>query len=110
MTENDVKICLGELKNKKCEGFDRIPVCMLLDAKVKILPHMANLFNAIYQTCKIRDQWKVAKIVPILVLETTKSPRWMRLTVPLEVFSITTTEPKRAGEMYQEPLKLVCAT
>ena len=65
MTENDVKICLGELKNKKCEGFDRIPVCMLLDANVKILPPMAYLFNAIYQTCKIPDQWKVAKIVPI---------------------------------------------
>ena len=65
MTENDVKICLGELKNKKCEGFDRIPVCMLLDASVKILPPMANLFNAIYQTCKIPDQWKVANIIPI---------------------------------------------
>ena len=29
MTENDVKICLDELTNKKCEGFDRIPVCMI---------------------------------------------------------------------------------
>ena len=38
MTENDVKTCLNELKNKKCEGFDRIPVCMLLDARVKLLP------------------------------------------------------------------------
>ena len=37
MTENDVKKCLDELKNKKCEGFDRIPVCMLLDARVKLL-------------------------------------------------------------------------
>ena len=34
MTENDVKMCLTELKNKKCEGFDRIPACMILDARV----------------------------------------------------------------------------
>ena len=73
MTENDVGICLGELKNKKCEGFNRIPVCMLLDAKVKILPPMANLFNAIYQTCKTPDQWKVAKIIPIFILPITWS-------------------------------------
>ena len=57
MTENDVRICLGKLNNKKCEGFDRIPVCMLLYAKVKILSPMADLFNPIYQTCKIPDQW-----------------------------------------------------
>ena len=38
MLENDVKRCLDELKNKKCEGFDRIPVCIILDAQVKLLP------------------------------------------------------------------------
>ena len=51
MTENDVKLCLSELKNKKCEGFDRIPLCMLLDARVALLPPMAVLFNEIYLTC-----------------------------------------------------------
>ena len=38
MTESDLEICFKELKNKRCEGFDRIPVCMLLDARVKLLP------------------------------------------------------------------------
>ena len=56
---------MSELKNKKCEGFDRIPACVLLDAKDTLLPPMAVLFNEIYQTCKIPDQWKVSKIVPI---------------------------------------------
>ena len=65
MTENDVKTCINELKNKKCEGFDRIPVCMLIDARVKLLPPLAVLFNEIYHSCKIPDQWKVAKIIPI---------------------------------------------
>ena len=42
--------------------FDQIPVCMLFDARVTILPPMALLFSEIYRTCKIPDQWKVAKI------------------------------------------------
>ena len=65
MTENDVKLCLSELNNKKCEGFDRIPVCMLFDARVTILPPMALLFHEIYKTCKIPEQWKVSKIIPV---------------------------------------------
>ena len=65
MTMNDVKACLSDLKNKKCEGFDRIPVCMILDARETLLPPLANLFNEIYNTCKIPEQWKVSKIVPI---------------------------------------------
>ena len=38
MTNDDVKICMSELKNKKCEGFDRIPVCMIYDARELLLP------------------------------------------------------------------------
>ena len=51
MTEKDVQLCLSELKNKKCEGFDRIPVCMLFDARSTLLPPMAVLFNEIYGLC-----------------------------------------------------------
>ena len=65
MMPNDVKICMSELKNKKCEGFDRIPVCMIYDARDMLLPPMAALFNSIYQTLKIPEQWKVSKIIPI---------------------------------------------
>ena len=65
MSANDVEICLNELSSKKCKGFDRIPVCMLLDARVSLLPPMVLLFSEIYRTCKIPDQWKVAKIIPI---------------------------------------------
>ena len=50
---------MSELKNKKCEGFDRIPVCMIYDARDMLLPPMAALFNSIYQTLKIPEQWKV---------------------------------------------------
>ena len=31
MQKSDVKKCLDELSNKKCEGFDRLPVCFIKD-------------------------------------------------------------------------------
>ena len=31
-TKNDVNECMLTLKPKKCEGFDRIPVCIISDA------------------------------------------------------------------------------
>ena len=65
MTVTDVNACLNELNNKKCEGFDRIPVCMLYDARVRLLPPLTVLFSEIYRSCKIPEQWKVAKIIPI---------------------------------------------
>ena len=65
MTVTNVNACLNELNNKKCEGFDRIPVCMLYDARVRLLPPLTILFSEIYRSCKIPEQWKVAKIIPI---------------------------------------------
>ena len=65
MKESDVKLCLDELKNKKCEGFNRIPVCIIRDACNFLLPPMAQLFDNIYNTCVIPEQWKVSKIIPI---------------------------------------------
>ena len=56
MTENDVKLCMNELSSKKCEGFDRIPVCVLYDARETLLMPMCRLFNDIYHTCKIPEQ------------------------------------------------------
>ena len=32
MTVKDVAECMAYLNNKKCEGFDRIPVCILSDS------------------------------------------------------------------------------
>ena len=68
MAANDVKLCMSDLKNKKCEGYDRIPLCALFGAHGVLLPPMANLFSQIYSTCKIPEQLKVAKITPIYLL------------------------------------------
>ena len=64
MMEKDILACLNVLNNKKCEGFDRISVCVLAAAKPLLLNNLTELFRKIYATCKIPDQWKVSKIIP----------------------------------------------
>ena len=43
MTRNDVKECITSLKSKHCEGFDRIPVCVLADAHEILLEPMSQI-------------------------------------------------------------------
>ena len=65
MSIDDVKECMLALESKKCEGFDRIPLCIIANAHDILLDPMADLFNKIYLTGAIPDQWKVSKITPI---------------------------------------------
>ena len=65
MDKDDVKECILSLKPKKCEGFDRIPVCVLVDAVEKLLLPLSTLFKMIYEQKTIPDQWKLAKIIPV---------------------------------------------
>ena len=62
--KNDVELCMAVLNSKKTEGFDHIPVCCLLDAHESLLNPMAELFEKIYTTGNIPEQWKVLKIIP----------------------------------------------
>ena len=64
MLEIDVLACMNVLDNKKCEGFDRIPVCVIAAAKPLLLENLTELFGKVYDTCKIPDQWRVSKIIP----------------------------------------------
>ena len=41
MTVKEIKKCMSDLNNKKCEGFDRIPVCTLYDARASLLDPMS---------------------------------------------------------------------
>ena len=65
VNQNDIKECLLSLKSKKCEGFDRIPVCVLVDAEELLLPPLTTLFKLIYEQRAIPDQWKMSKIIPV---------------------------------------------
>ena len=69
MSESDVKECIVDLPNKKCEGFDRLPVCMLRDSCDLILKPFTSLFSKIYATGQIPEQWKVSKIMPIFIID-----------------------------------------
>ena len=65
MNYNDVKESLSTLKSKNCEGFDRIPLRIINDAREILLPTLAILFKKIYEQKSIPEQWKVAKVIPI---------------------------------------------
>ena len=41
----DVEMCLRDLSNKKCEGFDRIPVCSIFDACAKAFGFEFGIWN-----------------------------------------------------------------
>ena len=66
---------MKSLKTKHCEGYDRIPVRILADARDILLDPMTDLFQKfleqtdlfqkIYATGLIPEQWKVSKIIPI---------------------------------------------
>ena len=64
MTPYDVQCCLTDMPNKKCEGFDRIPACTIYDSRAVLLKPLCLLFDKIYKTCSIPDQWKISKIIP----------------------------------------------
>ena len=50
---------------KKCEGYDPIPFCSLYDARDTLITPMTALFEKIYKSGCIPDQWKISKIIPI---------------------------------------------
>ena len=43
MQKSDVKECMISLKSKRCEGYDRIPVCVIADSSDILLEPMAQL-------------------------------------------------------------------
>ena len=59
MTKKDVEECMNSLKSKHCEGYNRIPVCILADARDILLDPMSDLFQKNYATGLIPEQWKV---------------------------------------------------
>ena len=65
MKESDVLKAMNTLKIKNCEGHDRIPLRILADGKQILLKPLALLFEKIYQTKQIPEQWLISKIIPI---------------------------------------------
>ena len=65
MSIDKIVEAVKSLKNKKCEGHDRIPQKILVDG-IEILKFpLSYLFDQIYTTKKIPNQWLIAKVTPI---------------------------------------------
>ena len=66
MSIEKILLAVKSLKqNKLCEGYDRIPQKILVDG-IEILKYpLSYLFNQIYITKKIPNQWLIAKVIPI---------------------------------------------
>ena len=65
MSLTDISECIDSLKPKNCEGYDRIPTRILVDAKKFLLPPLTELFYKIYHQKIIPEQWSIAKIIPV---------------------------------------------
>ena len=66
MERDDIIKCVSTLKIKNAEGYDRIPQRIIKDGIDQLIDPLTHLFKLIYHTKKIPDQWKVAKVTPIL--------------------------------------------
>ena len=73
MTPLEVLNAVKSLKTKNCEGHDRIPQRILIDGIQYLLDPLSKIFNKIYNTKTIPEQWLIAKINPIYKMETLKT-------------------------------------
>ena len=65
MTENDILKAVKSLKIKNCEGHDRIPQRALIDGIELLIKPLSAIFNKIYHSKVIPEQWLITKINPI---------------------------------------------
>ena len=65
MTPENVLNAIKSLKTKNCEGFDRIPVRILVDGIDHLTQILSYLFYLIYKHNKIPDQWRISKVIPL---------------------------------------------
>ena len=62
MTPANIISAIKSLKLKNSEGFDRIPQRILIDGMSALINPFSTLFNLIYLTNEIPEQWSMSKI------------------------------------------------
>ena len=65
MSMAEVELAIKSIKIKNSEGFDRIPQRVLIEGMAHLLNPLCKLFNFIYCSKTIPDQWRLSKIVPV---------------------------------------------
>ena len=56
---------MKSLKSKKCYGYDNIPLMVLKDGAHILADPFTKLFEKIYQTGELPDQWKISRTLPL---------------------------------------------
>ena len=64
MTRENIRNAISTLKLKNSEGFDRIPQRILIDGMQLLIEPFTVLFNQIYSSNIIPEQWSMSKITP----------------------------------------------
>ena len=59
MSIENIRNAIQSLKLKNSEGYDRIPQRILIDGMTKLVEPFSILFNLIYSTNKIPEQWSM---------------------------------------------------
>ena len=65
MTRDNIIKAIKSIKIKNCEGYDRIPQRILYEGIDYLIEPMHKLFNLIYESKKLPQQWLISKIIPI---------------------------------------------
>ena len=65
MSPSEIKVCIEKIKIKNCEGSDRIPQRVIIEGMVHLLNPLSKLFNAIYLTKKIPEQWLIGQEIAL---------------------------------------------
>ena len=65
MSGVEVERCIRSIKVKNSEGYDRVPQRILVDGMIHLLPPFTKLFDAIYYSKEIPEQWRLSKIMPV---------------------------------------------
>jgi len=66
ITTELVERTLKDCKPKRCYGFDRVPMIFLRDGAAELSPIITVLMQKILLEEKTPEEWKVARIVPLL--------------------------------------------
>ena len=53
------------IKQKNCEGMDRIPQRIIVDGISILIKPLSKLFSSIYTNSEIPEQWLMAKVAPV---------------------------------------------
>ena len=61
----EVKKHLKQLKNKKSEGLDGIPVCIIKDCALELAPYITHIINLWLKSATIPAGLKTSKITPV---------------------------------------------